>query len=188
MLEIEEGQLIFQFADTWECIKYDADGGYYRQNLLIHVDDSKAIDFLLVNSKNLLMIEVKDYRQTSDSPDYDKLPSIIATKVRDSIAGIIGGSLQASDSKEKQTYLTAYRRLSRPPTVIFLFIERNKRFHGSEKQSRKAIPKRGALSKKLRTQLRWLTKKVLVVGLDNYKICIPDTIIRDNESGAQQKL
>ena len=177
MTDIQEGDLLFSFGELWRVIKYDGDGGYYRTRLLKRIKHTKAMDFLCLRSGNepLLMLEVKDYgRGVQDTEKYRGVLVAVAEKVRDTLAGVIGGSCKA-DIPERNGFRDSYAKLSSPPRVILFFrdLATPKRQQRQESQA-----KRSTLLKLLKTNLRWLTSDVAVVGLDDYSNFIRDLTVR----------
>lgn len=65
MKQLTEGsgvnKLFFEFPDEWKTLKYDENGGFYKQ----YVDKcqgTKAVDFLILENNRQLWIEVKNFR------------------------------------------------------------------------------------------------------------------------------
>jgi hypothetical protein len=170
---IQEGNLEFTFGGSWRVLKYDDDGGYYRTILLKQFEAMKAIDFLGLQSREpLLMLDVKDY--SCAPPDEERVPVAVAEKVRDTLAGIVGGS-HTADAPEKGTFIDSYRKLSSPPRVIFFFEDLATPPRQLPQRKR---DKRSVLFKDLKRYLRWLTPDVAVVGLDDYRNVVNDLTVR----------
>lgn len=99
MTEIQEGRLTFIFQDGAEGAKYD-DWAFYRNQFKDYCSrDNKAVDLICLADKQAWLIEVKDYRYHSRSKAID-LADEIATKVRDTLAGLVAARFQAHDPLE----------------------------------------------------------------------------------------
>lgn len=101
-MRLQEGDLAFVFPGDWEVSQYDA-WSFYRNRFKDCCSGCKAVDFVAIlarNSKELWLVEVKDYRRHPRTKAVD-LPEEIALKVRDSLAGIAAASFQADDRDEK---------------------------------------------------------------------------------------
>lgn len=122
MTEIREENLVLRFGDSWRVLKYDANGSFYRTALANRMARTKAVDLLcLRDDAPLLMVEVKDFG--SGVPDLEKfsaIPQKIAQKIRDTLAGIVGGSYTA-EAHEKRFFGESLRRMASPPRFIYLF-------------------------------------------------------------------
>jgi hypothetical protein len=176
MTKIQEGNLEFEFGDLWTVLKYDADGHYYKTTICKQVDLTKAVDFLcLRNDSPLLMIEAKDFSVGApDKEKFEKVPLVVATKVRDTLAGMIGGSFRAGPP-EKSFFKRVYRQLSSPPQVVYLFEDLAT---PARRPRQRSANKRDVLQKQLKSKLRWLTDSVIVLGLSDYRTLMPDLTIR----------
>lgn len=100
MPTIHEGNLSFSFPGTWEAGKYD-NWSFYRKQFQSVGGGTKAIDILAISpSHNAWFIEVKDYRLHPRTKVIE-LADEVATKVRDSLAGIFSAKVNANDIREK---------------------------------------------------------------------------------------
>lgn len=89
MKQLTEGsgvnKLVFEFPDEWEALKYDEDGGFYKQ-FVDKCQSTKAIDFLVLENNRQLWIEVKNFRgdaaanQLRLSPTENDVPGLVDTK------------------------------------------------------------------------------------------------------------
>lgn len=96
---LTEGALTFNFPENAMSSKYD-EWSHYR-NHFQRTCDSKAVDIVFANDGNAWLIEVKDYRRHARTKPTD-LGQEIATKVRDTLAGLVSAKLNATDSDEKR--------------------------------------------------------------------------------------
>ena len=118
MTEIEEGGLRFLFPDHCEATKYDT-WAFYRQKFQSVAGGSKAVDILCLAQDASWLIEVKDYRQhprTKPSHLVDEL----ASKVRDTLAGLAAASANASNEGE---HTFAERALAKRRWRVVLHLE-----------------------------------------------------------------
>ncbi len=111
MKVIEEGHIRFEFGESWTVAEKWDDTRIFRdglQKLNGEVLDeqtgqtvpvgSRAVDIVGVRHDDLYLIEVKDYRgyaiETKKRQTAD-LPLLIGSKVRDTVAGLVGASRSA---------------------------------------------------------------------------------------------
>ncbi|MDX9975759.1 MAG: hypothetical protein RBU21_22450 [FCB group bacterium] len=166
----------FAFGASWEVLKYDEPGGFYKTLLLKKVGATKAVDFLCLRDADpLLLVEVKDFsRGVPGKEKYDVLPVTVTRKVRDTIAGVVGGRHTAGPHG-RPLFTHALGKLSNPPRVVYFFED----LATPARRSRERTDnKRDVLLKKLKGHLRWLTSDIMVVGLDNYRLFIRDLTVR----------
>lgn len=170
MTIIEEGRLRLAFGDSWKVLKYDKEGGSYRE-FIGKLQGTKAVDLLcLRNGAPLVMLELKDYRL--DPPSEEKLAQLVqnaAYKVRDTLAGIVGGSHQAV-GREKVFFGESLDRLHSPPRVVLFFHEEPP----PKQPEKRSANRRDTLTKGLKQKLHWLTKAVWVAGPDDCGELLPD--------------
>lgn len=98
MTEIQEGRLVFRFDNGCDVGKYD-DWAFYR-NQFARVSHSTAVDFVCVHREECWLVEVKDYsshRRTKPS----ELGDEVGRKVRDTLAGLVAGSVNANNADER---------------------------------------------------------------------------------------
>lgn len=108
---IIEGNLAFTFPNNWQASKYD-EWSHYRNQAVKLCGGAKAIDILgLEPEAACWLIEVKDYRQHQRTKTID-ITDEIATKVRDTLAALVGAQHHASDATERQLARTAVRSSS----------------------------------------------------------------------------
>jgi len=181
MTEIKEGNLKLTFGPSWKVLKYDANGSFYKTLMENKMKPTKAVDFLCFDaiSSNsacsLLFLEAKDFslavpRRTK----FDAIPNVVALKARDTVAGIVGGALRANDA-ERSFLQKARRLLSEEPRVMYLFEDL---IPPTRRPPARSANNRDVLQKQLREHLRWLTRSVAVIGLNDYKNFIPDLTIQ----------
>ena len=177
MTVIPEGNLEFAFGSPWKVLKYDEDGAFYKTLIMKNVEPTKAVDFLcLRGNKPLLMLEAKDFSLgVPERTKFNEVPMAVAVKTRDTVAGIVGGSHNASDNNEKQFFRKSCDRISKAPRVVYLFEDLGS--PARSPQQRKLVA-RNVLLNKLKQHLKWLTRDIAVVGLDDYQSCIGDLTIR----------
>ncbi len=175
MTTIREASLEFNFGTLWEVCKYDENGSYYKTLIEKKVKPTKAVDFLCLHRNfPLLMLEAKDFSLgVPEMEKFDKIPNSVAIKVRDTIAGIVGGANQASD-QEQSFFMDSYRKMANPPRVIYFFED----LASPSRPPERTANKRDVLLKELKQHLRWLTREIVVVGLNDYRRFISDLTVR----------
>ncbi len=177
MTVIQEKGLVFDFGRSWDVLKYDQNGGFYRSGIERALTGTKGIDFLICAQQvgPLILLEVKDFSLgVPDRAKFDQFPTVVAHKVRDTLAGIVGG-YHRSSGPERTFFHTSYARLSQQPQVFYFFEDIPT---PARRAREKAHNKRGVLLKQLKKQLRWLTSDIMVVGLDDYRTFIHDLTVR----------
>lgn len=118
MTEIEEGALTFSFPDHCEASKYD-DWSFYRSQFNSVAGGSKAVDILCLADNVAWLIEVKDYRRHPREKRID-LGDEVASKVRDTLAGLATASANANNDDER---VLARRALAQRRWRVALHLE-----------------------------------------------------------------
>ncbi|HPB32368.1 MAG TPA: hypothetical protein PLB62_13010 [Candidatus Sumerlaeota bacterium] len=122
------------------------------------------------------MMEIKDYSRTPFSSErFDGLPMDVAIKVRDTLAGIIGGAHNTENVFERHFFKNAFEYLDAPPQVVLFYVDPVSK---SERPPQRSKNKQDVLQKNLRKHLRWLTRNVVIVGLNNYANMIAGLTVR----------
>jgi hypothetical protein len=178
---IVEGYLEFTFSDNWQAIKYDDHRDYKKIEAL---DGTKAADFVAVHRPRpmtLYLIEVKDFRgyriknkvRISDG----MLALEVGQKVRDTIAGIVGG-LQ---NRNTEDWAIVMERLASPspPIRVVLWLEEDAR----PRPEGRIKNQRSVIIDDLKRRLRWLTAKVFVASLHDSSI--PELTVRSLPGAGQ---
>jgi hypothetical protein len=170
---IVEGALEFTFPNSWHVIQYDKHPDYKKIECL---DGTKAVDFVVVHrekSETLYLIEVKDFRgyriknkaRLSDG----KLAMEVGHKVRDTLAGIIGGYRGGNDTDWKPV-MEQLAALGRPIKVV-LWLEEDAR--AVSRPPRRGKQQHSVVIDDLKKRLRWLTTKVFVASLREGTSAVP---------------
>jgi hypothetical protein len=167
-MEIEEGNLRFKFADTWSyLLKYDErdEGGKpklaeYRK---IHdaTNGAKAVDFIgVLDNDKLVFIEVKDFRgfetENKKRVATGELVTEIATKVRDTVAAIVGG-YRTSMSDKNEYFEHYFDILSNKQKHIYMVLWREGHFRNPDKARYYND------AQVLKSKLSWLGSKTFVL-------------------------
>ena len=177
---ITEGNLQFDFGDSWTVMKYDGTGGYYRTKVQTHLEGTKAVDFLgLQGSRPLVLLEVKDFRVgVPGNVKMKGLTKRVAEKARDTLAGILGGAHCSSPGEKSKfsRFLRVASSAGHPPRIIFLFEDLAT---PRRQDPRKSKQKRDTLLKELKKMCGWITRDVAVVGLDDYADCLKGLTVRN---------
>ncbi|MBK7873482.1 MAG: hypothetical protein IPJ74_23865 [Saprospiraceae bacterium] len=167
----EESRLCFDFDDeNWShLLKYDESKDY--ENLSEAIDDTKAVDFTGVLKNEILsLIEVKNFRgyRIENIPRISELDLEIAQKVRDTLAGVIGGVRNSTHAKQTwQKYLQFLQDENKPIHVVLWLEEDAPPRLSPEKSNRKIAAKGGSINARLKKRLGWLNAKVIVANQIN---------------------
>ena len=174
-MEIQEDNLLFKFKGNWSCVlKYDErdDKGAPKLAEYRKVHDAtigaKAVDFMgILEQKNLIFIEVKDFRsheiENSDRVVTGKLATEVATKVRDTIAAIVGAN-RTSSTKESDAFKSYFNLLSNLKKDIYIVLW----CEGEFSNQFKFANYNGV--KLLKEKLSWLTTKVFILNKADNKL------------------
>ncbi|MFM5346922.1 hypothetical protein [Aeromonas veronii] len=100
MTVIIEGRLTFTFPANAQVFKYD-DMSFYRNQFIKMADGIKAMDLAYIDGQTFWLIEVKDYRVHQRTKSID-LVDEIASKLRNTIAGLWAAKCNANDKNEKR--------------------------------------------------------------------------------------
>lgn len=174
----EEG-VRFDFGPSWDVEKYDASTAYRKG--LERLNGSRAVDFVAaLADKSLTLIEVKDYRgHRGRRPRDGELTDVVATKVRDSVAGLIGAHRNASKPARWEPYITLLVNRNRDVRVVLWMDEDapgTATTPARHRQVRRQRNRTGAQAtgNVLKKKLRWLTTKVFLTNLAEYAHILPD--------------
>lgn len=119
MPTLHEGHLTFEFPDDETRVaKYD-EWSFYRNQFQRVCGGAKAVDFVFVDGERTWLIEVKDYRHGPRTKTVD-LADEIASKVRDTLAGLAACRCNANDAMEQQI---ANRALATAHMAVVLHLE-----------------------------------------------------------------
>lgn len=101
MKRLDEDHLAHDFPDEWEAEPYDR-WSFYRRQFQNCCGGNKAVDFLAYDpgERTLWLVEIKDYRQYRRSKDEKiSLWDEVATKVRDTLAGLFAVKVNQQDKE-----------------------------------------------------------------------------------------
>ena len=168
MTEIVEGGLRFLFPDHCEATKYDT-WAFYRQKFQSTAGGSKAVDILCLAQDASWLIEVKDYRRHPRTKASD-VGDEVASKVRDTMAGLAAANANASDQAER-TF--AGLALTKPRWRVVLHLEQQ--FVATSPLRPQAISPANVLQK-LRANLNAVDAHPMVVSLQKPGPNIPWTV------------
>ncbi len=166
-MELQEDNLLFKFSDKhWSCVlKYDERDERRRPILseyrkLHDSTGAKAVDFMgILEQRFLVLLEIKDFRSHETENKVrvisGELSTEIATKVRDTIAAIVGAN-RTSETKESDCFKQYFSLLASLKKEIYVILwcegEFSKQFKAANYNQ----------IKELKEKLSWLTKKVYV--------------------------
>jgi hypothetical protein len=126
---ITEGDLVFTFDTEWTLVLKWDDTAAFKNGLCKQITGSKAVDFVGIHGGTIFLIEVKDYRGSEHTPvtrntlrdGGDDLVTTVATKVRDTIAGLVGAA--RLDRTQDATLLAKALVDPKPELCVALWIE-----------------------------------------------------------------
>jgi len=102
VVDIVEGRLTFSFSEKIDAIKFD-DTVFYRKKFSKIKNNIKAVDMIAVESKNVYLIEVKDYTHPNTiSINQCDLITTIINKVIFSLAAMLPMKNNASLEIERE--------------------------------------------------------------------------------------
>lgn len=157
-----EGDFELSFDESWSSvIKWDEENAY--RDGIHRLPSSRAVDFCGLRGDGLVLLELKDFRgaRIENKPRLlgDDLHQEVATKVRDTLAGLIGAA------RMRQTEESLYRPLAGAavayewPLRVILWI-------GEDRDRRPSAADLNARTNRLKQLLRWLTARVQVDDID----------------------
>jgi hypothetical protein len=169
-MTITEGNIVFNFDDNiWSFVlKYDEQKDF--ENIRDAIQGTKAVDIIgILNRRILSLIEIKDFRGTAianrrkfDKNDPNSLFVTIPQKVRDTLAGIIGGARNSTNIPDYwEEYLTILSK-SKKDIHVILWLEEDRNLVVNPMNEMRQKAKIKILNDALRTSLRWLTPYVKV--------------------------
>src|SRR5690606_19467260 len=100
MQELVEGKLTFTFPAPLVAQQYDG-WSFYRNQFNSAFGGTKAVEFVCLDQQCTWLSEVKDYRANRRTKP-SELGDEVAIKVRDTLAGLVGASCNASDQDERR--------------------------------------------------------------------------------------
>lgn len=178
----DEGCLRFKFGESWNVEKYD-DSPAYRKGIE-RLDESKAVDFIAAHANRILFfVEVKDFRGSKAEQRQrlreGQLDHEVATKVRDSIAGLVAAHRNASEPERWEQHIDLLVNRDRDIKII-LWMEGHALAALADNDRHRQVHERrckvGAqiFGNLLKRKLRWLTVKVALANLSEYASLLPD--------------
>jgi len=163
---LREEDLDFAFDADWKiCSHWDQEAVY--SDLNEQVPGSKGVDFVGLREGALYLIEVKDYRTFEHqsatreklAEDGRPLADIVAAKVRDTVAGLVG----AARTGKEPAWRSCMESLVGRDLWVVLWIEHTELDASSPVRVKRA--KVGAavtLITSLKKRCRWITRHVAV--------------------------
>lgn len=166
IVEIEESRLIFRFDSTWRTVE-QWDRCSTGKRLTEALQGSDALDIVAEGPSAVMLLEVKNYRNPDQTPNLfgEELAMKVATKVRDTVAGLCGAPRMAGEGRDSS--LTKWQRLAdaiadpkRPLYVVFWWEP------GAYARTEAAAKQQASqLTQLLKARLRWLTTRVFVYSV-----------------------
>lgn len=176
-MKFREGDLEFDFGDSWVAVKYDDSSHHIKKMQLL---DSKAVDFVAVHDHLTIFLEVKDFRgrRIENKEKLDgELVRDVAKKVRDSVAGVIGYR-RCLDSASESPWSECCRAVAGAKKVlVVLFLETDSKGSG---QSKPVLLVQQQLLKKA---MAWASMGVMVVDRRTYKTSLEGVAVNSLPRG-----
>ena len=156
--EFIEKKMKFTFADDWVVENYD-DHPDYRKGIG-RLTESKAVDFVgILQGTDLFFVEVTDFRGSPSAGMPSKRPPLAeetASKVRSSIAGIIGACRTSSQPQTWKPFACALVKPAIPLRVV-LWLEDSRHLPDHKAYAL-------TMTDLIKKNLRWLTTHVNVLS------------------------
>lgn len=168
-MEFIESDLKFVFDEQqWDFItQFDIEKDYTKvKNSL---SETKAIDFLGIQSNRLYLFEIKGFRGYGDqesvqkrlAKDAEDLTTEIAQKVRDTLACLLGGARNSTNQSDNWQKCCEIIAKNNHKLIVVAWIEEDIKNKIIEK--RKKV-KNSIRQDKLKQKLSWLTKHIFIVN------------------------
>ena len=158
---LEEGKERFVFGDAVEALKLD-DSDLYREGPG-RIPGIRCVDFVACGADHLLLVEAKDFRAhriENKEKVGSKLADQVAQKVVGALATAVAGRRTLVD-EPRWVRVASVLDSEAKDIVVLLWLRRDR---GTPQQELRAKVRRQNLSRLLKTRLRWLTRRVMVVG------------------------
>ncbi len=175
MTTFEEGNLAFDFDDSWHVLKYDEETDY--RSMVSGLQATKGVDFIGVqDGTTLFFIEVKDFRghriEARDRLHGGALADEIGHKVRDTVAGIVGFQ---RTSTVRDIWRPFLERLADTDELVKAIVWLENDLPRNWRQRRKV--QRSISTNVFKRRIKWLTSRVLVCSVGEN--CLPDVDVRN---------
>ncbi len=184
---LREGDLDFTFDAGWTVFRHwDAQSVYIALN--DQVPGSRAVDIVGVRDRPraIYLIEIKDYRTSEAQPSTRKklandgrdLAAIVATKVRDTVAGLIGAARQERDDDWSRTHDALAEHV-----WVVLWIEHTSLTALNSVRDRRNKGEAVVLKRSIATRCRWLRAQVEVCSRGGS--CLPGLTVKSVAGAAR---
>lgn len=167
-MTLREGDLDFTFDASWVvCSHWEEEPA--RLALMSQASGSHCVDLVALQQGpkgSLLLIEVKDYRTSEKTPSTREkladggasLVDLVAMKVRDTIAGLVGGVRMERDG----LWRPCVEALVDREVWVALWIEHAAIDAGSTVQGKRAKVGASVLQGSLKKRCRWISARVAI--------------------------
>ncbi|MFM9950407.1 MAG: hypothetical protein ACKV1O_20895, partial [Saprospiraceae bacterium] len=152
---------IIQYDKTTDC-----------KNLQHAIPGTKAVDFIGVLQKHTLtlsLFEVKNFRahriENKARMNNGELAEEFAQKVRDTMAGIVGGAQNSSHLKD--TWKKHIKLISGSEVHVVCWVEEDRGSTYSHVKKNRHKARSSGLVQEIKRKLSWLTTKVMVADTGN---------------------
>ena len=118
MTEITAGAFTFRFPPAADATRYD-EWSFHRYQFQAVAGGCKAVDVLCLTGDTAWLLEIKDYRRHPRTKPIE-IADEVATKVRDTLAGLAAAATQANDDDERRRARRALASRRRWRVVLHL--------------------------------------------------------------------
>lgn len=158
-MDIREGNILWSIDDECSAVKYD-EWAFYRKHFTGCAGGCKAVDLLVHSGGGVLwLVEAKDYRRNRREREKGPLDEEIATKARDTLAGILAASVNATEDER------SFAKVARTASTIRIVLHLEQPSSPSKLFPRAFDP--ADVQQKLRQSVRSIDPHALVVDTRN---------------------
>lgn len=162
-MEFKESRVLFKFDENYwlKVIKYDDSKDYHKVS--DSVTGTKGVDFVASTSNQIYLIEIKNYRshRILSKSKIKELDLQLAQKVRDTLAGIVGGIRNSTHQQADWKHFLELLIDTECSLHILLWMEEDTPPGKLQKSAR------GIMSRRLKQRLSWLSSNVMVINKIN---------------------
>ena len=158
----DEQSLRFEFDDTWQVVvQSDGEPMVFKQGIKM-LQRTRDVDFIaLRKDRQLFFIEVKDFRgyriQNKERISNGELANLVAWKVRDTVAALVGARRSRPDDGTWRELARAFEPGHGVRVVLWLEED-----PPAGARDIRAANRRSILQKDIQKRLRWLDVRAVV--------------------------
>jgi hypothetical protein len=176
MPDFTEGGIRFKFSDAvWSNVLFYDERDDQKRPILPELEKinratgASSVEFIgILQAERLVFMEVKDFRQhrieNKARLSSNELAVEIAVKVKDTIAGIVGGARLSTHQRVLFKEFVRYLNSEKKIIEVVLWLEEDARGLPSTILEKRNRAGNFNLSKQLKEKLNWLTHQVVVMN------------------------